>query len=251
MKRLAILIYGVINYVIFLATFLYAIGFVGNLLVPKSIDSEPNGPLGPALLIDAALLGIFAVQHSVMARAGFKRWWTKIIPSAAERSTYVLFSSLALILLFALWQPIGGVIWTVENPVIQFVLYGLCALGWSLILVATFMINHFDLFGLRQVWLNLLGKECGGLTFVTPGPYRIIRHPIYFGFIVAFWATPTMTAAHLFFALLNTAYILIALRFEERDLVTEHGARYREYRKQVPMLVPRIGDHRPVDAGLQ
>ncbi|MBI4998842.1 MAG: isoprenylcysteine carboxylmethyltransferase family protein [Rhodocyclales bacterium] len=252
MKRIAIFAYGIINYVVFLATFLYSIGFVGNLLVPKSIDSPPEGPLGPALLIDAALLGVFAVQHSVMARAGFKRWWTRIIPKAAERSTYVLFSNLALILVFALWQPLGGVIWTVANPVGQVVLWALCALGWTLILVASFMINHFDLFGLRQVWLNLHGKECGGLAFVTPGPYRVIRHPIYLGFIVAFWATPTMTAAHLFFALLTTAYILIAVRFEERDLVTAHGARYREYRKLVPMLVPRFGNHRSsIDAGLQ
>ena len=241
MKRITAFTYGVICYAIFLGTFLYAIGFVGNFIVPKSIDSTPDGPLGMALLINALLLGLFAVQHSVMARPVFKRWWTRFVAKPVERSTYVLFSSLALIVLFAYWQPIGGVIWNVPDPVGQAVLYGLCALGWGVVLVSTFLINHFDLFGLRQVWLYLRGKECSPLTFVTPGPYRHVRHPIYVGFIIAFWATPTMTAAHLFFALLTTAYILIGIRFEERDLVTFHGARYAEYRKLVPMLVPRLG----------
>jgi protein-S-isoprenylcysteine O-methyltransferase Ste14 len=180
------------------------------------------------------------VQHSVLARQGFKRWWTQIVPKPAERSTYVLFSSLALIALFVFWQPIGGVIWEVKNPVAQSALYGLCALGWVLVLVATFLINHFDLFGLRQAWLHLRGKEYKTLSFVTPGPYQLVRHPIYFGFIIAFWATPTMTAAHLFFALLTTAYILIGIRLEERDLVGFYGSRYREYSDQVPMLLPRL-----------
>ena len=241
MKRIATFTYGVTCYAIFFGTFLYAIGFVGNFIVPKSIDSMPDGPLGQALLIDALLLGLFAVQHSVMARPAFKRWWTRFVPKPVERSTFVLFSSLALIALFAWWQPIGGVIWNVQDSVGQDVLYGLCALGWGIVLVSTFLINHFDLFGLRQVWLYLRGKEYRPLTFVTPGPYRHVRHPIYVGFIIAFWATPTMTAAHLFFALMTTAYILIGIRFEERDLVTFHGARYSEYRKQVPMLVPRLG----------
>lgn len=249
MKRIAAFTYGVICYAIFFGTFLYAIGFVGDLFVPKSIDSAPEGPLGQALLIDALLLGLFAVQHSVMARPAFKRWWTRFVPKPVERSTYVLFSSLALIALFAWWQPIGGVIWHVQDQVGQAVLYGLCTLGWGLVLVATFLINHFDLFGLRQVWLYLRGKEYRALTFVTPGPYRHVRHPIYVGFIIAFWATPTMTAAHLFFALLTTAYILIGIRLEERDLVTYHGARYSEYSKQVPMLVPRLGG-RSYEAGL-
>ncbi len=241
MKRITTFTYGVICYAIFFGTFLYAVGFVGNFIVPKSIDSTPDGPLGQALLIDALLLGLFAVQHSVMARPAFKRWWTRFVPKPVERSTYVLFSSLALIALFVHWQPIGGVIWDVQNPVGRDVLYGLCAFGWGLVLVATFLINHFDLFGLRQVWLHLRGKEYRPLNFGTPGLYKIVRHPLYVGFFFAFWATPTMTAAHLFFALMTTAYILIAIRFEEHDLVAEHGARYSEYRKQVPMLVPRLG----------
>ena len=249
MKRIAAFAYGLISYVIFFATFLYAIGFVGNLFVPRSIDSTPDGPLGQALLINALLLGLFAVQHSVMARPGFKRWWTRIVAKPVERSTYVLFSSLALIALFAFWQPIGGVIWNVQDPVGRVVLYGLCTLGWGLVLVATFLISHFDLFGLRQVWFYLRGEEYRAMAFVTPGPYRLVRHPIYVGFIIAFWATPTMTAAHLFFALLTTAYILIGIRFEERDLVTYHGARYSEYSKQVPMLMPRLGG-RAYEAGL-
>ena len=243
MKRIAAFTYGVICYAIFFVTFLYAIGFVGNLIVPKSIDATPQIPLGQALLVNALLLGLFAVQHSVMARPAFKRWWTRFVPKPVERSTYVLFSSLALIALFAFWQPIGGVIWDVQNPVGQAVLYGLFAFGWGLVLVATFLINHFDLFGLRQVWLHLRGKEYRPLNFGTPGLYKIVRHPLYVGWFFAFWATPTMTAAHLFFALLTTAYILIAIRFEERDLVAEHGARYSEYRKQVPMLVPRLSGH--------
>jgi protein-S-isoprenylcysteine O-methyltransferase Ste14 len=241
MKRIAFFVYGAVCYSIFFVTFLYAIGFVGNFIVPKSIDSSPQGPLGQALLVNALLLGLFAVQHSVMARPAFKRWWTRFVPRPVERSTYVLFASLALIALFAYWQPLGGVIWNVQDPVAQVVLYALCAFGWGLVLVATFLINHFDLFGVRQVWLHLRGQEYRPLTFGTPGPYRLVRHPLYVGFIIAFWATPVMTAAHLFFALMTTGYILIAIRLEERDLVSEHGARYGEYRKQVPMLVPRLG----------
>jgi protein-S-isoprenylcysteine O-methyltransferase Ste14 len=241
MKRITAFTYGIICYVIFFGTFLYSIGFVGNLFVPKSIDSTPVGPLGQALLINAVLLGIFAIQHSVMARPGFKRWWTRFVPQPVERSTYVLFSSLALILLFAYWQPIGGVIWQVQDPAGQAVINGLCLLGWGLVLVATFLINHFDLFGLNQVWLYLRKKGDHVPAFVTPGLYRFVRHPIYVGFLFAFWATPVMTAAHLFFALLTTAYILIGIRLEERDLVAFYGARYSEYKRQVPMLVPRLG----------
>jgi protein-S-isoprenylcysteine O-methyltransferase Ste14 len=240
MKRIAALTYGVICYFIFFATFVYTMGFVGNLLVPKSIDSASTGPIGEAILINAVLLGIFAVQHSVMARPAFKRWWTRFVPQPVERSTYVLFSSLALMLLFAYWQPIGGVIWQAQNPGVQAVLNTVCIFGWGLVLVSTLLINHFDLFGLRQVWLYFRGRERHNLAFVTPGMYRFVRHPIYLGFLFAIWATPTMTAAHLLFALLTTAYILIGIRFEEHDLIDLYGVRYSEYRKQVPMLVPRL-----------
>jgi len=250
MNRIAAFVYGAVSYTIFFVTFLYAVGFVGNFIVPKSIDSSPEGPLGQALLIDALLLGLFAVQHSVMARPGFKRWWMRFVPKPVERSTFVLFASLALIALFAYWQPIGGVVWEVQDPAARIALYALCAFGWGLVLVATFLINHFDLFGLRQVWLYLRGKEYRPLSFGTPGVYKLVRHPLYVGFIIAFWVTPTMTAAHLFFAVMTTAYMLIAIRFEEHDLVAEHGARYAVYRKQVPMLVPRLGG-RPSGTGTE
>ncbi len=244
MKKITAFTYGIISYVIFFVTFLYSIGFVGNILVPKSIDATPVTPLSEALLVNAILLGIFAIQHSLMARPGFKNWWTKIVPKSVERSTYVLFSSLALIVLFAYWQPMGGVIWQSHDPVVELVLNALCAVGWTIVLVATFMINHFDLFGLRQVWFNLLGKEYQSVKFGTPGLYRHVRHPIYAGFIIAFWATPTMTVAHLFFAVMTTGYILIGILLEERDLVTYHGVRYSEYKRQVPMLVPRLRGRR-------
>lgn len=235
--RVAIFAYGLVCYAVFFATFLYAIGFVGNLWVPKSMDGPPAAPLAQALLIDLALLALFAIQHSVMARPAFKRRWTRLVPPPAERSTYVLFSSLALLALFALWQPLGGVVWDVAAPAGRAVLYGLFALGWLLVLVSTFLINHFDLFGLRQVWLHLLGKPYRPLPFKTPGLYRYVRHPLYLGWLLAFWATPTMTVTHLLFAVATSTYILIAIRFEERDLSTVH-AEYSEYRKRVPMLVP-------------
>jgi protein-S-isoprenylcysteine O-methyltransferase Ste14 len=237
-KRIAAFGYGVVCYAIFFFTFLYAIGFVGNLFVPKSIDSEPVAPFLESLLVNLGLLAIFLLQHSVMARPGFKEWWTKIVPQPVERSTYVLFTSLALLLLFAAWKPLGGVVWSVENPVGQVAFYLLFAFGWLLVLVTTFLINHFDLFGIRQVYLYLLGHPYTPLGFVVPGPYKYVRHPLYVGWFFAFWATPTMTVAHLVFALATTAYILVAIRFEERDLEEAHGAAYEEYRNRVPMLIP-------------
>jgi protein-S-isoprenylcysteine O-methyltransferase Ste14 len=240
--RVATFVYGVLCYLVFFGTFLYAIGFIGDVMVPKSIDSGRTGPLGEALLINAALLTLFAVQHSTMARPGFKRMWTRIVPKQIERSTYVLLSSLALILLFALWQPIGGVIWKVEQPVLQAVLYGLFAMGFALVLISTFLINHFDLFGLRQVYLYLRGKPYTQLRFGTPILYRHVRHPLYLGWLFAFWATPTMTIAHLVFAVATTAYIFVAIQFEEKDLVDAYGDDYKRYKQNVPMIVPvRLG----------
>jgi protein-S-isoprenylcysteine O-methyltransferase Ste14 len=252
MQRIAFFAYGVLCYAVFFATFLYAIGFVGGFLAPTALDAMPTVPLWQALAVDALLLGLFAVQHSVMARPAFKRWWTRFVPQPVERSTYVLFSSLALIAMFVWWQPIGGVIWNVQDPVGQAVLYGLFAFGWGLVLVTTFLINHFDLFGLRQVWLHLRGRPYTPLRFTTPGPYRLVRHPLYVGWFFAFWATPTMTAAHFVFAVATTAYILIAIQLEEKDLVDAHGSDYAEYRRRVPMLIPRLlgrgGRTRPAQA---
>jgi protein-S-isoprenylcysteine O-methyltransferase Ste14 len=240
MQRIVVFIYGVLSYACFFVTFLYAVGFVGGFGVPRSIDSPAEGPVVTAVLVDVLLLAIFALQHSVMARPAFKRWWTRIVPEPAERSTYVLASSLALLLLFWQWRPIGGVVWQVENPVVAAALYGLFAFGWLTVLVTTFLINHFDLFGLRQVWFYLRGEPYRPLGFVTPGPYRHVRHPLYVGWLFAFWATPTMTAAHLLFAIMTTAYILIAIQLEERDLSDVFGERYARYRRHVPMLVPRV-----------
>jgi methanethiol S-methyltransferase len=237
MKRWLIFLYGVLSYAIFFGTFLYAIGFVGNLWVPKSIDSARETSLVAALLINAGLLGLFAIQHSVMARPAFKRWWTRIIPREAERSTYTLLSSVALIVLFAFWEPIGGTVWSVQSPLAQALIYVAYAFGWGLVLVSTFLINHFDLFGLRQVWLQLRRKPYQPLPFKTPVLYRYVRHPLYVGWFFAFWSTPTMTVAHLVFAVATTAYILIAIQLEERDLMAEHPE-YAQYRKRVPMLVP-------------
>ena len=240
-KRIAFFAYGSISYLIFLGTFLYAVGFIGNFGVPTTLDGTARLPLAVALAIDMGLLTLFAVQHSVMARKWFKEWWTRLVPKPVERSTYVLFSSLALILLFALWRPLGGVIWSVENPVMQVLLRGLFAFGWVLVLFSTFLINHFDLFGLRQVWRYLLDQPNDMLRFATPGPYRLVRHPLYVGWLFAFWMTPVMTLAHLLFSIATTAYILLAIQFEERDLVREHGDAYQEYRRSVPMLIPFVG----------
>lgn len=239
-SRIAIFLYGIMAYVMFLGVFLYAVGFVANVGVPKSIDSAATGSFWVALAVNLGLLTLFALQHSVMARPAFKRWWTRIVPKAAERSTYVLFTNVALILMFWLWKPMGGVVWDAQHPALRATLIGLCAFGWLLVLATTFLINHFDLFGLRQVYLNLRGIPYTPLKFKTPGPYRHVRHPLYVGWLFAFWATPTMTVAHLVFAVMTTVYILIAIRFEERDLEAAHGEDYAQYRRSVPMLVPSV-----------
>ena len=243
-KRISIFLYGVASYAVFFATFLYALGFVGNFAVPVTMDGTPALSTGKAIVIDMLLLGLFALQHSVMARPFFKRWLTRFIPESAERSTYVLMSSLALIALFIFWQPLGGEVWTVTDPALRGVLWGFFAFGWLLVLVATFLINHFDLFGLRQVWLQLIGRPYSHLKFGTPGPYKLVRHPLYLGWLFAFWATPTMTGTHLLFAFVTTAYILVAIQFEERDLVDALGEDYRSYRERVPMIIPSPRMHR-------
>jgi len=237
-RRVAIFAFGCIAYAIFLATFLYALGFVGGFLVPTTLDGAPRMPFGRALAIDLGLLALFAVQHSAMARPGFKRRWARVVGERLERSVYVLASSLCLIAMFALWQPLGGVIWNVESTPARVAAYALFGFGWGLVLVTTFLINHFDLFGLRQVWFALRGQPYRPLHFVEPGPYKLVRHPLYIGWLFAFWSTPTMTTAHLVFAIMTTAYILVAIQLEERDLVAAHGEDYESYRRRVPMLVP-------------
>jgi methanethiol S-methyltransferase len=237
LHRSLVFLYGLASYAAFFATFVYAVGFIGNLLVPKSIDSPATKPFWQALLINLGLLSLFAVQHSVMARPAFKRWWTRFVPEPAERSTYVLLSSVALMALFSYWEPMGGTIWHVENPAGRIALQAAFAFGWLIVLTSTYLINHFDLFGLRQVWLHLRGRDYTPLQFKTPSLYKIVRHPLYVGWLFTFWATPTMTVAHLVFALMTTAYILVAIRLEERDLMAEHP-QYAEYKRRVPMLVP-------------
>lgn len=236
-KRIGFFAYGLICYAIFFATFLYAIGFIGGFAVPTKLDGAASGPLPAALAVDVALLGAFAVQHSIMARRWFKEWWTHIVPPELERSTYVLVSSLALVLMFWQWRPLGGVVWTVTNPALRAPILTLFAFGWTLVLISTFLINHFDLFGLRQVWFALRAKPYAPLRFGTPGPYKLVRHPLYVGWFFAFWMTPTMTYAHLLFAIATAAYILLAIQFEERDLIRLHPE-YTAYRQRVPMLIP-------------
>jgi protein-S-isoprenylcysteine O-methyltransferase Ste14 len=243
MQRKLVFIYGIFSYLVFLASFVYGVGFIGNFLVPKAIDSAPQVPFLQALLINLGLLGVFAVQHSLMARKPFKRWLTRYIPKAAERSTYVLASSVLLIVLFVLWQPMGGVIWNISGPVASAVMYGLYALGWLVLFYATFLVDHFDLFGLRQIWFHLRGREYVSPKFTTRQAYQWIRHPIYLGWLMIVWATPTMTIAHLVFAIGCTAYIFVGVWFEERDLIDEHPE-YEVYRKQVPMVLPIAGKRR-------
>ncbi len=232
--------YGVICYLIFFATFLYAIAFVGNLPVPKTIDSGAAGPLVPTLIVDALLLGLFAVQHSVMARPAFKRVWTRVVPPPIERSTYVLFASLALIVLYAFWRPLPQSVWATGPGPLGLALTALFWVGWVVVLISTFLISHFELFGLQQVWNRMRGQESGHMEFRTPGFYRFVRHPIYLGFILAFWATPAMSLGHLIFALGTLGYILVAIQLEEHDLIGLFGERYTAYRKQVGMLIPKL-----------
>ncbi len=238
MAQILTLVYGFVAYGVFLGAFLYAIGFVGNIVVPKSIDSGTTVPLMEALVANVLLLTLFAVQHSVMARPAFKRWWTRIVPKQVERSTYVLLASSILLLLFWQWRPIPGVVWDAQSTMLGPVLLGLFGIGWLIVLLSTFMINHFDLFGLRQVTLYFQRRPYAPVSFVTRGLYKFVRHPIMLGFLIAFWATPVMTPGHLMFAVVTTAYILVALQLEEHDLLEADRPTYERYRRETPMLIP-------------
>lgn len=248
MRRILSFIYGSVNYLVFLGVFLYAIAFVGDFFVPKTINTGgPTGAFWPSLLINAGLLGLFAVQHSGMARQGFKEWWTKIVPWPIERSTYVLFTNAVLILLYWQWRPIPEVVWSVEAPWGIWGLWGLFGLGWVLVLIATFMISHAHLFGVKQVYEYWQGEELSSPEFQVRGLYRYVRHPLNLGFIIAFWATPYMTLGHLVFALATTGYIFIAMVLEERDLIARFGKRYRRYREKVPMILPSLRPPEQID----
>jgi protein-S-isoprenylcysteine O-methyltransferase Ste14 len=235
----AALLYGIATYGVFLGVFIYAVGFIGGFLTPTRLDGAPTRPFWQALAIDLGLLGLFAIQHSVMARPAFKRWWTRFVPEAVERSTYVLFSSLALVALYIWWQPMGGVVWEAIGGV-RIAIVALYLFGWALLLYTTFLIDHFDLFGLKQVWRRSKGSSYEPPHFYTPSLYKLVRHPLYVGWLTIFWAAPTMTVAHLVFALATTAYILIAIQLEEHDLVDAFGERYASYRQRTPMLIPRL-----------
>jgi len=238
MGRIISFLYGVVSHVLFLLVFMYMVGFLSNFIVPKSIDSGAVGPFGLALIVNILLLALFAIPHSIMARPGFKQWWTTIVPKHIERSTYVMQGNLFMILLMWQWQPMVGVVWRVENTVGALILWSLFGIGWVAIVISSFMVNHFDLFGTRQVYLHLLNREYSPLEFKTRGFYNYVRHPLMVGWIVAFWATPDMTVGHLVFAIGTTVYILIAIQIEERDLVKFHGEAYEGYRRRVSMLVP-------------
>ena len=239
MQKIIIFIYGILAYVIFLIAFLYAIGFVGNYLVPKGIDSGEELSTTYSLIINLVLLSLFAIQHSVMARPAFKKWWTSLIGEAAERSTYILLSSLALLLLYWQWQPMTAVVWEIEHAILSKILLGIFALGWVIVFLSTFMINHFELFGLLQIFNNLKNKTSRPSKFQMNFFYKLVRHPLMLGFIIAFWATPYMTVGHLLFAAVTTIYILIAVKYlEEKDLRDALGKRYEQYQKEVPMLIP-------------
>ncbi|HEU4428284.1 MAG TPA: isoprenylcysteine carboxylmethyltransferase family protein [Myxococcota bacterium] len=239
-RRISIFVFGVLSYALFFGVFLYAAGFMTNLFVPKSLDSGPAPGVVTALAVNFGLLAIFALQHSVMARPAFKRWWTRIVPSEAERSVYVLASSVAMIALFAFWQPLPGAVFELEHPALRALAYGVCALGYLIVLYSTFLIDHFDLFGLRQSWLALRAIPYTPHPFRTPSLYRYVRHPLYVGWLLFFWATPVMTVGHLLIALGITGYILIAIVFEERDLLQHFGADYRAWRARTPLLIPRL-----------
>lgn len=238
MARILALLYGSVAYLVFLGTFLYAIGFVTGLLVPKTVDMGLVAPTGEALVVNILLLSLFAVQHSVMARKSFKRWWMQFVPPAIERSTYVLLANLALILLFWQWRAMPAIVWQVTNPTMGLAMLGLSFVGWFIVLLSTFLISHFELFGLQQVIMNFAGRAGAEPRFKTPMLYKVVRHPIYLGFIIAFWATPVMTAGHLLFALVTTAYIFVGIALEEGDLIERFGDEYRHYRQRVAMLVP-------------
>jgi methanethiol S-methyltransferase len=251
MKRILAFLFGIVAYVVFLGSFLYALGFVEGLYVPKTIDSGPVGPVGEAVLIDLLALTIFAVQHSGMARKPFKQWLTRYMPVAIERSLYVLLASLSLVLLFWLWRPIPTIVWQVTEPTLAGGLVALSMLGWFLVLISTFLISHFELFGLSQVMQNLMKRELAPAQFRTPALYKIVRHPIYLGFIIAIWATPVMTVGHLLFAVGTAGYILLGIALEERDLVAQFGDDYRRYRHRVAMLVPFVGAGNPAEPPLK
>jgi protein-S-isoprenylcysteine O-methyltransferase Ste14 len=240
MSRIAILVYGLASYLLFLGVFVYGMGFIGGYATPTSLDAAPTRSLGRALAIDLGLLSLFALQHSGMARPAFKRWWTRFVPESAERSTYVLLSSVAMVALYTLWQPMGGNIWSVDSALGREAVLSLYLFGWLLLLYATFLIDHFDLFGLAQVWRQFRGKTHIPPQFHTPSLYRLVRHPLYVGWLIIFWAAPVMTTAHLIFALVTTVYILLAIQLEERDLVRAFGDDYVRYRSRTGMLLPKL-----------